>query len=86
MASIGQQRRRGIIERFFSRLRFPQAFGLLLALFAVDFLLPDPIPFIDEIIIGLLAILLGLWKERRDEIPLHKPAEKNITPPPGNFD
>jgi len=86
MASIGQRVGGSFVQRFFSQLRFPQAFALLLAFFALDFLLPDPIPFVDEAIIGLLAILLGLWKERQQEIPLDKPPEKNITPPPGNFD
>lgn len=40
-------------------LRFPQLFFLTVAVFIVDLLVPDAIPFIDEILLGLGAILLG---------------------------
>ena len=63
MATIGQGARQGFLQRFFSRLRFPQVFALLIGLFVVDFFIPDPLPFIDEAIIALLALLLGMWKE-----------------------
>jgi hypothetical protein len=75
------------LQRFLGGLKFPQIFTLLATLFAIDFFLPDPIPFIDEIIFAALAIMLGMWKKRSEEVPLegtpfdNKPPEKNITPP-----
>lgn len=49
---------------FGARLRFPQLFLLTAALFVVDLLIPDLVPFADEIILGLIALLLGSLKKR----------------------
>ena len=82
MARVSSSASQGFLQRFLARLKFPQVFTLLASLFIIDFFLPDPIPFIDEIILALLAILLGLWKDRDDSVPFEgKPPEKNITPP-----
>ncbi|TVO63625.1 DUF6116 family protein [Denitromonas ohlonensis] len=48
-----------------ARLRFPQIFLLTAAVFVVDLLVPDPLPFADEILFGLLTILFGLWRKGR---------------------
>jgi hypothetical protein len=34
-------------------------------LFAIDLIVPDFIPFVDEIILGLMTVVLGLLRERR---------------------
>ena len=47
------------------RLRFPTLFVLIALLFVIDLIVPDFIPFIDEIILGLLTVVLGLLRERR---------------------
>lgn len=61
-----------------SRLRFPWLFGITLVLFILDVVIPDFIPFIDEILLGLLALLLGsLKRKRREELP------KASSPGPG---
>jgi len=59
--------RQGILQKLLTRLnlRFPALFLLFLALTLSDLLLPDPIPFADEIGLALLTLLLGLWKDRR---------------------
>ncbi|MCE5233016.1 MAG: DUF6116 family protein [Mizugakiibacter sp.] len=44
---------------FAARLRHPQLFALVAALFLLDLLVPDPIPFVDEILLGLATLLLG---------------------------
>lgn len=80
MSALDKGTRQGLLKRFFSRLRYPQVFGLLIGLFVIDFFLPDPLPFIDEAILALLAILLGMWKEREEPMALEKPPEKNVTP------
>ena len=58
-----------------SRLRFPTLFILAALLFVVDLLVPDFIPFIDEIILGLVTVMLGLMREKRQEPPV-EPAER----------
>jgi hypothetical protein len=52
---------------FLSRLKYPQLFKLTAVLFAVDLLVPDMVPFADELLLGLATLLLGNWKQRRGE-------------------
>jgi len=51
--------------RFLGRLRFPVLFVVTVVLFAIDLLVPDVIPFVDEILLGLAAVLFGKLKRRR---------------------
>jgi len=56
-----------IRDRFFafaSRLRFPRLLALTVALFVVDILVPDLIPFADELLLGLIVVLLSMLKKR----------------------
>jgi hypothetical protein len=50
-----------------SRLRFPVLFVLAALLFLGDLVLPDAIPFVDELLLGLGTALLGSWRRRREE-------------------
>ena len=78
--------RAGLFQRFFGRLRFPQLFTLAAILFIVDLLIPDLIPFADEILLGLMTTLFASWKARVPESsgtsaePAAKPPEKDVTP------
>lgn len=68
---------------FLQRLRFPQLFVLLLLLLFADLLVPDPIPFLDEALLGLLTLIMGSLRRRDLQQPPDepvKPAEKNVTP------
>lgn len=56
----------GPIIAYFSKLRFPVLFGITAALFFLDLLTPDFIPFADEILLGLGAALLASWKKRKE--------------------
>lgn len=47
------------------RLRFPTLFLIFALLFGVDLVVPDVIPFLDEIGLAVLTLLFGLWKSRR---------------------
>lgn len=56
------------------KLRHPTLFKLTAAAFAISVLWPfDPIPFIDEIVLGLGTLLLANWKSR---------GAANTPPPP----
>jgi len=48
--------------RYASRLRFPKLLALTVALFLADLLIPDLIPFVDEILLGLVATMLAMLK------------------------
>jgi hypothetical protein len=48
-----------------ARLRFPKLLVLTGILFLADLVVPDAIPFIDEILLGLGATLLAMLKKRR---------------------
>ena len=74
-----------LIGRFAARLRFPQLFLFTAALFGLDLLIPDLIPFVDEVLLGLLTLLLGSWKRESGDVETvdtgEKPPIKDITPP-----
>jgi hypothetical protein len=67
------------VGTFASKLRFPQLFTFMLVVFLVDLVVPDMIPFADEILFGLLTVLLGSLK-REDDGDAGRPAEKDVTP------
>jgi hypothetical protein len=55
----------GRLLGYAGRLRFPYLFALTLVVFLVDLGVPDLVPFADEILLGLLTVLLGAWRKRR---------------------
>jgi len=55
-----------------ARLRFPVLFAISALLFAVNLVVPDMIPFADEILLGLATALLATWK-KRSEVPAESP-------------
>lgn len=61
--------------RWFDRLSFPHLFLLSAALFLLDLVLPDFIPFADELLLGLATLLLARWK---------KPTAADKTPAAGH--
>jgi hypothetical protein len=69
-----------ILTRWISKLRFPQLFTFAAALFFIDFLVPDMIPFLDEILLAAATVLLGNLKDKSVAEDVEKPAEKDITP------
>lgn len=53
------------LQKFVSRLRFPQLFVLTAALAAINFFVPDPLPIVDELLLVAGAALLGSLKDRK---------------------
>jgi hypothetical protein len=49
--------------RFASGLRSPWLFAVTAVLFVLDLLVPDFVPFVDEILLGLLTLLLARRKK-----------------------
>ncbi len=58
---------------FLGRLSFPRLFVLTAALFLLDFVIPDFIPFFDELILGLGTLLLASFRKRKDTPAPSKP-------------
>ena len=75
------------LARFLARLATPRLFLLAAGLLGLDLLIPDFVPFIDEILLGLGAALFGMWRGRVS-VPrpapatpaAEKPPMKNVTP------
>lgn len=53
------------VRSWLEGLRFPVLVLLAAALFVVDLFVPDALPFVDEALLALLAILLARFKRRR---------------------
>ena len=54
-----------LVTRFAAGLRFPTLFKIVAALFVLDLVVPDLVPFYDEILLALGTLLLGSIKSRR---------------------
>ena len=52
------------LPEYASGLRFPKLFAITATLFLVDLLVPDIIPFADEILLALVTALLASLKKR----------------------
>ena len=49
-----------VVERYAGRLKAPWLFAAVAVLFVADLFFPDPIPFVDEVMLALLTFL-GSW-------------------------
>lgn len=62
----------GLIERLARGLRNSHLAALLAILFLVDLVIVDPLPFVDEAVLALLALIAGRWASRRDTEPVRQ--------------
>lgn len=58
------------------KLRYPTLFKITAALFALTVIVPDPIPLVDEILLGLGTLLLANWKDRKATIAPPSPPRR----------
>ena len=56
-----------LLMRFFGGLRFPWLFAVTAVLFGIDLIVPDFVPFVDELLLGLTTLLLGTWRAKKSE-------------------
>ncbi len=54
------------ILQYAAQLRYPRLLALFLGLFILDLIIPDFIPFADEILLGLISLLLAGLKRRKN--------------------
>ncbi|MCU7941580.1 MAG: hypothetical protein KZQ87_02780 [Candidatus Thiodiazotropha sp. (ex Cardiolucina cf. quadrata)] len=55
--------------KYADRLKFRQLFLVTASLFVIDLLIPDLIPFADELLLGLLTLLFGSWRKPKPHEP-----------------
>ena len=55
-----------IVTQFASRLRYPTLFKVVAGVFLIDLVVPDLIPFVDEILLALGTLLLAGLKRRSE--------------------
>lgn len=53
-----------VLLGYASRLRFPGLLALTAALLLVTLVVPDPLPLLDEVLLGLLTLLFAAWRRR----------------------
>jgi hypothetical protein len=56
-----------LVRRVFGRLRYPRLLALTAALFLADLVVPDLIPFADEVLLGLLTLVLTRFRTRHQD-------------------
>lgn len=61
-------------KRFLERRRFPTLMLIGAALFVINLFVPDPIPFVDEILILIATLLIGSFRRWRDDRRTEKPS------------
>jgi hypothetical protein len=67
---------------WFARLRFPTLLTITGVLFVVNIFMPDLVPFVDEILLGLVTLVLANWKKRDGDLP-GAASESGSQPAPG---
>lgn len=86
-----QNKTPGRITAFLDRLSTSNLVFVVAAIFAVDLVVPDMVPFIDEVVLGVLTILLARWRVGAQQRAAQadagsagdgheKPPPKNVTP------
>ena len=71
----------GPLLAYASQLRFPTLFKITLGVFLLDLLIPDFIPFADEILLGLGALILSNWRKPTPSGAVID-VESKLPPPP----
>ena len=68
MADVSEASTTRVVPPGATRMRFPKLFALVVLLFLLDLVVPDFIPMADEIILGVLSVMLGILREKRPEV------------------
>ena len=67
---------------FAARLRFPTLFWITAGIFVVDLIVPDFIPFADEILLGLATLILSNLQRTPQVPPAAERPVIDVEPPP----
>jgi hypothetical protein len=67
-----------LITRLIPGIRYPWLFAILAGLLAIDLVVPDPVPFLDETVLAVLTFLAASWRIRSRESDT--PPPRDVTP------
>lgn len=56
---------KGRLMQYAAKLRYPKLLALTVGLFLLDLFIPDLVPWVDEILLALISLLLAGFKQRR---------------------
>ncbi len=74
---VGPRITQDLIEKHATRLRFPILLWIIGGLFVLDLAIPDFIPFVDEILLGLATVILSRIRQRKTpEVFVQEPDAK----------
>jgi len=73
-----------IVRRYAQRLRYPRLLLLTAAIFGIDLVVPDMIPFVDEILFGLGTVLLASLPRRRPAPTAEQEGREPAVPSPSD--
>ena len=74
---VGPAITKNLVEKHATKLRFPVLLFITGSLFVIDLLVPDFIPLIDEILLGLATVILANLKTRKPpEVFVQEPERK----------
>jgi len=65
----------GVVARWASRLRFPYLLLLTAVLFVLNVFIPDVLPLADELIMGLVTVLLASLRKKPGNDSVEAPGE-----------
>ena len=71
----------GPLIAWLGRLRFPRLLMITATLFVIDLLVPDFIPFADELLLALGTLVLSRWKRRNDPAEIDSAEIEPAKPP-----
>ncbi|WP_299593734.1 DUF6116 family protein [uncultured Microbulbifer sp.] len=60
------------------KLKHPQLFKWICALFLIDLIIPDLVPFVDEILLGLATLFLASWRKRSNSPEVDETRQEKI--------
>ncbi len=66
-----------LILRYAAGLRFPHLLGLMAGLFLLNLIIPDRLPYVDEILLGLATLLLASLRRPAPRQP-HSPSRGRV--------
>jgi hypothetical protein len=66
-----------LVQRLIPGIRYPWLLALLAGLLAVDLVVPDPVPFLDETVLAVLTFLAAAWRTRKED---DNPPPRDVTP------
>jgi Family of unknown function (DUF6116) len=65
------------LVRYASTLRFPKLLAVTAALFDIDLIFPDMVPFVDEILLGLISLLFASLGKKSEALRDNKRTGKS---------